>query len=191
MRDILGIDRKTILQTLILVAAASVAASGVHAFRTRQPPWKIDPLAAELTIEPIGPAELQRYLQAGKAVWVDTRNADEFETGHIAGAVNIPARRGQENVERIFELLSPEDFIVLYCRQPQCPENRRVGDLLMQNGFPARQLRRFNPGWEGVQDMPDIPKVGQAYESKVPRHPGFRLQRKAGKTISGGSEAHA
>ena len=38
----------------------------------------------------VGPGELNALLQAGKAVLVDVREADEFAAGHIAGAVSMP-----------------------------------------------------------------------------------------------------
>ena len=38
----------------------------------------------------IGPAELDAMLKDGKALLIDVREAGEFATGHIAGAVNMP-----------------------------------------------------------------------------------------------------
>lgn len=38
----------------------------------------------------IGPAELHAMLEAGTALLIDVREADEFAAGHIAGAVNLP-----------------------------------------------------------------------------------------------------
>lgn len=41
----------------------------------------------------IAPAELQAMLADGSALVVDVREPDEFATGHIAGAVNLPLSR--------------------------------------------------------------------------------------------------
>ena len=38
----------------------------------------------------IGPTELDAMLKEGKALLIDVREAGEFATGHIAGAVNMP-----------------------------------------------------------------------------------------------------
>lgn len=38
----------------------------------------------------IAPVELQAMLTDGSALIVDVREPDEFATGHIAGAVNLP-----------------------------------------------------------------------------------------------------
>ena len=38
----------------------------------------------------IGPAELDAMLKEGKALLIDVREADEFATGHITGAINMP-----------------------------------------------------------------------------------------------------
>lgn len=38
----------------------------------------------------IGAEELSAMLEAGEALVVDVREADEFATGHIPGAINMP-----------------------------------------------------------------------------------------------------
>ncbi len=38
----------------------------------------------------IGPAELDAMLKDGQALLIDVREVDEFATGHIPGAVNMP-----------------------------------------------------------------------------------------------------
>ncbi|PZO89410.1 MAG: sulfurtransferase [Sphingomonas sanxanigenens] len=41
----------------------------------------------------IGPVELDRMLSNGSVLLIDVREADEFATGHIPGAVNLPLSR--------------------------------------------------------------------------------------------------
>ena len=38
----------------------------------------------------IGPAELDAMLKDGKALLIDVREVDEFRSGHIPGAINLP-----------------------------------------------------------------------------------------------------
>ncbi|HEV2327154.1 MAG TPA: rhodanese-like domain-containing protein [Verrucomicrobiae bacterium] len=38
----------------------------------------------------VGPVELARMLKAGNIVVVDVREAEDYEKGHIPGAINLP-----------------------------------------------------------------------------------------------------
>lgn len=50
----------------------------------------------------------------GKPVWIDVRTAEEYQAGHVDGAINIPY---EEIGDRITALqLAPDQPIFLYCR---------------------------------------------------------------------------
>jgi phage shock protein E len=70
-------------------------------------------------------------LWAGEAFWIDVRSAEEYATGHVSPAVNIPHT---EIVARIGEVTTDKDAeIYLYCRS-----GRRSGlarDALEQAGY--------------------------------------------------------
>jgi rhodanese-related sulfurtransferase len=60
----------------------------------------------------VSSADARRLVQAGARL-VDVRTPQEFASGHIAGAVNIPV---QDLGRRMAELDGKERPIVLYCR---------------------------------------------------------------------------
>jgi phage shock protein E len=70
-------------------------------------------------------------LWAGEALWIDVRSAEEYATGHVSPAVNIPHT---EIAARIAEVTTEkDDLIYLYCRS-----GRRSGlakDALEQAGY--------------------------------------------------------
>lgn len=69
---------------------------------------------------------------------IDVRTPEEFNSGHIAGAINIPV---QELSERLSEV--PDDKeIVVYCRSGN--RSATASDILT------------NGGYEGVYDMGGI-----------------------------------
>ncbi|UCD97407.1 MAG: rhodanese-like domain-containing protein [Chloroflexota bacterium] len=45
------------------------------------------------------------------AVFVDVRDEESFESGHIPGAISIPLNQLSERLEE----LNPNDWIILYC----------------------------------------------------------------------------
>ena len=60
-------------------------------------------------LETIPAKELDRYIHDSRVLIVDLRIEEEYEAGHIAGALNIPPRE--------FELLRPgkDRLLILYC----------------------------------------------------------------------------
>lgn len=60
--------------------------------------------------------DLMKLLKKGEVVLVDVRPREEYDAGHIAGAVSIPHG---ELMDRIKEL-PRNKTVVLYCRGPYC-----------------------------------------------------------------------
>jgi rhodanese-related sulfurtransferase/DNA-binding transcriptional ArsR family regulator len=93
--------------------------------------------------EAVSRAELLGRVRSGDAVVVDLRPADEFEAGHIAGALSIPL---PELEARLAEL--PVDVeIVAYCRGPYCAMSPQAVALLERAGRRARRLEDGYPEW--------------------------------------------
>lgn len=93
--------------------------------------------------EAVGRAELLGRVRSGDAVVVDLRPADEFESGHIVGALSIPL---PELEARLAEL--PADVeIVAYCRGPYCAMSPQAVALLERAGRRARRLEDGYPEW--------------------------------------------
>ncbi len=68
---------------------------------------------------------------AGEVHWIDVRSAGEFESGHVAGAVNIPHT---EIAERIAEVTRDKDAsLYLYCRSGR--RSSIAADVLAGLGF--------------------------------------------------------
>ena len=96
------------------------------------------------TSEPIAAAELKRRIAAGDdVVVVDVRPRQEFDAGHIAGAVSIPLG---ELAERLDEL--PDDVeVVAYCRGPYCVLAPEAVTQLREAGRQVRRLEVGYPEW--------------------------------------------
>ena len=88
-------------------------------------------------------AELMARVRSGDSVVVDLRPADEFEAGHIAGALSIPL---PELEARLAEL--PADVeVVAYCRGPYCAMSPEAVAILERAGRRARRLEDGYPEW--------------------------------------------
>jgi len=101
-------------------------------------------------LEPIGTVELKARIGSDEVVVVDVRPREEFEAGHIAGAVSIPL---DELSDRLDEL-SPDVEVVAYCRGPYCVLAPEAVTLLHDAGM--QRVRRLDvgfPEWR-LADLP-------------------------------------
>jgi rhodanese-related sulfurtransferase/predicted transcriptional regulator len=95
-------------------------------------------------VEAIARDELVARLRKGDLVLVDVRPEEEFEAGHIDGAVSIPI---DEFAERLAEL--PEEAeIIAYCRGPLCVYAHEAVRRLRDAGRSARRLEGGWPEWK-------------------------------------------
>lgn len=139
-----------------ILAAATLMAVLANIVRPSPLPWIIDPaksvnpgenpelnLKSAITLE----EALDAYRQ-GTALFVDARKAEEFEQGHLAGSIHIPASEKDLYLDRIFEHLPFGMTIVIYCEGGECESSNIVYEFLVGNGFSTDDLRIFHPGWE-------------------------------------------
>jgi len=95
-------------------------------------------------VEAVTRDELIARLRKGDSVLVDVRPEEEFEAGHIDGAVSIPI---DELAERLGEL--PENAeVVAYCRGRFCAYAHEAVRRLRDAGRSARRLEGGWPEWK-------------------------------------------
>jgi len=87
--------------------------------------------------------ELERNLEQEDLVIVDVRPEEEFEAGHITGALSIPI---EELAGRLDELPEGSE-IVAYCRGPFCVYAHEAVRKLRAAGRSARRLEGGWPEW--------------------------------------------
>src|SRR5450759_2447118 len=94
-------------------------------------------------VEAVSRAELLERVRSGEAVVVDLRPGEEYEAGHIAGAISIPLA---ELEAHLAELPAGVE-IVAYCRGPYCALAPQGVAFLRRAGRRARRLEDCFPEW--------------------------------------------
>jgi len=98
------------------------------------------------TMEPVSRAELLSRMRDGLVTLLDVRPPDEFATGHLPGAVNIPLAELESRLDE----LSPQREIVAYCRGPWCVLSFEAVATLRGRGFSVRRLQDGLPEWKAA-----------------------------------------
>jgi rhodanese-related sulfurtransferase len=86
-------------------------------------------------------------LRAGDVVLVDVRPEEEFEAGHIDGALSIPIEELSDHLAE----LPDEAEIIAYCRGPFCAYAHQAVRQLRGAGRSARRLEGGWPEWKLAQ----------------------------------------
>jgi len=98
------------------------------------------------TLEPITREELLERLSRRDVVIIDVRPEEEYQSGHIAGAISVPLG----DLGRRLRRLPKSKLIVAYCRGPYCVLAPQALALLRARGFRARRLEDGLPEWRAA-----------------------------------------
>jgi rhodanese-related sulfurtransferase/DNA-binding transcriptional ArsR family regulator len=102
-----------------------------------------DYLTVKDDLEPISAGELLQRTKQGLVTVLDVRPSEEYEAGHLPGAMNIPLKDLEQHLDR----LSHSQEVVAYCRGPHCVLAFDAVEKLRQNGISARRLDGGLPEW--------------------------------------------
>ena len=94
-------------------------------------------------MEPVDRKALLELVREGAVTVLDVRPVEEYNAGHIPGALSIPLK---ELALHLSELPHDQD-IVAYCRGPYCVLSIQAVEMLRARGFEAVRLE------EGIQDL--------------------------------------
>ena len=94
-------------------------------------------------LEPVSRAELMARLREGSVTVIDVRPGDEYDAGHLPGAINIPLG---EVEDRLKDLPAGRE-VVAYCRGSWCILAFEAVAALRRRGIAARRLEDGFPEW--------------------------------------------
>jgi rhodanese-related sulfurtransferase len=154
--------RKTIKEIIILVGVAVILAFVVNTFSPRGialvGQWDTakglitaDPQPAEeRKLEEIDSvARAKELFDKGRVLFVDARSRNNYEQGHIPGAVALPLGQFDEMIESFLSKHPLDQPMLTYCSGRTCEDSHNLARLLSEAGF--TNVRIFIdgfPGWE-------------------------------------------
>lgn len=113
-----------------------------------------------------GPVELKRAMDRDEVVVIDVRAAEDYATGHIPGAINVP----RENWERPTGLHRDKTNVV-YCYSQVCHLAATAALDWTAQGYPIMELEGGFEGWK-ENDLPiETSAAGPNAGNSKPRKP--------------------
>jgi rhodanese-related sulfurtransferase len=94
-------------------------------------------------MEPVDRDALLELVREGAVTVLDVRPVEEYNAGHIPGALSIPLKE----LELRLTQLPRNQEIVAYCRGPYCVLSIQAVEMLRAKGFQVVRLE------EGIQDL--------------------------------------
>lgn len=94
-------------------------------------------------LEPVPKTELLARAQQGLVTVLDVRPPEEYQSGHLPGAINIPLKELEQRLKE----LPPDQQVVAYCRGPYCLLAYEAVVKLREKGYDARRLEDGFPEW--------------------------------------------
>jgi rhodanese-related sulfurtransferase len=94
-------------------------------------------------MEPVRGEELLRRVRRSEVVVLDVRPTEEYQAGHIPGALSVPL----SELKKRLSALPKSREIVAYCRGPYCVMAIEAVELLRRKGFRAQRMEQGVIEW--------------------------------------------
>ena len=86
---------------------------------------------------------------SGRYIFVDARSPDDYEAGHIPGAVSLPVGQFEEYITAFQERHPPGASIIAYCSGRTCQDSHHLAEYLLTFGYDNIHVFIDGfPGWE-------------------------------------------
>jgi len=92
-------------------------------------------------------SEVLSKMEQGTIMLLDVRPADEFEAGHIPGAISVP----MEDLRQFLQSLPKGAQIAAYCRGPYCVFSADAVQKMQEEGFTAFRMEEGVYEWRAYQ----------------------------------------
>ena len=90
-------------------------------------------------------SEAKKLFLQRSVVFIDARPQDDYEKGHIKGALGLPWKEVDRNFMQVTEDISPDTPIITYCDGEICELSHNLAIFLLDMGF--RNVKILVNGW--------------------------------------------
>ena len=130
-----------IWQSCLLIGVCALAlGTAAQLFGPRRIPWiedhtrRVELRAAQAGIEIVDLPRAREIVKAGEFLVCDARRGEEFDAGHLPGAVSFPFESREEAYNELAALFTPEQPVMVYCSGRDCDDALLLGNFLRAQG---------------------------------------------------------
>lgn len=142
---------KTSKQVLFIVLIALVAGLASNMFRTDKIPFvenrsgKINHATLSMENLEISLEEAVKLFRKNAAMFIDARPLEEYNKGHIKGAISFPYEEADRKFAQVMSAISEGNVIVTYCDGETCELSVDLAVFLRNTGY--KKVRVLSNGW--------------------------------------------
>jgi len=130
-----------------ICAALTNAANPLGIRWTPSPDGRIGlPRVFEKRLPEVNARQALEMLRSGKAIFVDSRDAKDYQDNHIPGALNIPMREWNTAWPKMRHRLPKTRTLLLYCYGGKCGLSTRMAKRLLELGYQKPVILEY--GWK-------------------------------------------
>jgi rhodanese-related sulfurtransferase len=149
--------KRSLLQSIGIIIISGALGIAVNAFRAEGIPlmerWQEKVLNEQLTggLPAVSLKQVKEAHKSGNALFVDARDPEFFEQGHIPGAVSLPVRDFESVFPKLEEKLRAAPRVITYCDGASCEMSVELTEKLLFAGLEYIEI--FTGGiqqWQGA-----------------------------------------
>ena len=93
----------------------------------------------------------KHYFDTGSAIFIDARDPEDYKSGHIQEAINIPFDY-YEDYEDLIDGLDETAIYIIYCSGSECSLSIELADYLYNEKL-FEKILVFEGGWPEWQNI--------------------------------------
>jgi len=149
--------KRSLLQSVGIIIISGALGIAVNALRAEGIPlverWQEKVLNQQLTggLPAVSLKQVKEAYKSGTALFVDAREQEFFEQGHIPGAVSLPVREFDLVFPRLEEQIRAAPRVITYCDGASCEMSVELTEKLLFAGLEYVEI--FTGGiqqWQGA-----------------------------------------
>jgi rhodanese-related sulfurtransferase len=86
-------------------------------------------------------------VQDGRVVFVDARDEDHYQEGHIPGAYELDPYHPEKELGNVLNICQAAEKVIVYCTSRECEDGDTAAILLRDAGVPGGKLFLYGGGF--------------------------------------------